>query len=401
VSSSRTVIVGSALPLLILVGLVGFPPVRTAVGLERAEPVPQVGRASSAHSGRGSVAPSDRAATKEETIVLGRLRRSIRAGRDLAFTGTEVVSAWRPSGASTRVLDLVQRAGGVRTTTARDAGAQPVTALTATPDGLAVLSERALTALTAGYDLRSGGTDRVAGRAASVVVAARDGREVARMWLDERTGLLLRQDLLDSAGRPYRTAAFVDLKLTGAPAAAPVVTATPMPLNLPLRSSVRTVSRTVPSPAVGASVDPWDDVVSSAELTDLRADGWPCPAQLPVGFVLLDARRTEVTAGRSALHLTYGDGLSAISVFLQRGRLDGAQLAGLTPQKWGDADVYVRAGPPQVMVWQGGATVITVVGDVEPGDLQRALSALPRQPNGGTLDSLQQRMGSALAWFKG
>ena len=57
-------------------------------------------------------------------------------------------------------------------------------------------------------------------------------------------------------------------------------------------------------------------------------------------------------------------------------------------------------GWPEVMVWQGGPTVITAVGDAEPGELQTILSALPRQPNRGTLGSLQQRMGSALAWFK-
>jgi sigma-E factor negative regulatory protein RseB len=401
VSSSRTVIVGSALPLLILVGLVGFPPVRTAVGLERAEPVPQFGSAASAPSGGGSIGPSDRAVTQEETILIGRLRRSIRAGRDLAFTGTEVVSTWRPGGVSTRVLDLVQRAGGIRTVRAHDAGAPSVTALGATQPGLTVLSERALAALAAGYDLRTGGVGRVAGRSASVVVAARDGREVARIWLDERTGLLLRQDMLDGAGRRYRTAALAGLNFSGVSAAVPAGTVTPMPLNLPVGSSVRTISRTALSPAVGEPVDPWDDVVSAAELSELRADGWPCPAQLPVGFVLLDARRANVEAGRSAVHLTYGDGLSAISVFLQRGRLDRARMTGLTQRKWGDTDVYLRAGPPQVMVWQGGATVITVVGDVEPNDLERTLSALPRQPNRGTLDSLQQRMGTALAWFKG
>jgi hypothetical protein len=105
------------------------------------------------------------------------------------------------------------------------------------------------------------------------------------------------------------------------------------------------------------------------------------------------------SAEGSTLHLTYGDGLSAISVFLQRGELDPDGLAGLTVRKWGDAEVYVRDGWPDVMVWQGGPTVITAIGDAEPADFRTVLSALPRQANHGTLGSLQQRMGSALAWF--
>jgi negative regulator of sigma E activity len=394
VSPTRTVIVGSALPLLILVGLVGFPPARAAVGLERSEPVRQVG--SSARSfGINISAP----ATAGEAIPLGRLRRSIRAGRELAFTGTEIVSAWRPSGASTRVLDLVQRAGGTRTATAHDTadGEPQVTELGSVTDGLAGLSDRALAVLVAGYDLRSAGSGRVAGRSATVVVAARDGREVSRMWLDDRTGLLLRQDVLDSAGRLHRMAAFVDLEVTPA-GAEPTAVARSGVATGPLSSPVRVLTWATVAPVPAA--DPWRDVVSPDELDGMRAKGWPCPLQLPAGFVLLDARRAEVGAGRPAVHLTYGDGLSAISVFLQRGRLDDAAIPGLTRQKWGDADVYVRDGSPEVMVWQGGETVITVVGDATPTDLRTAVSTLPRRSDPGTLGLMQQRMGSALAWFK-
>jgi len=395
VTPTRTVIVGSALPLLILVGLVAFPSARTAVGLERSEPVPRAGT-SSAEAAPISFGTT---ATAAERVPLDRLRRSIRAGRDLAFTGTEIVSTWRPSGATTRVLDLVQRSGGVRTATAHDTadGEPQVTEWGSVTDGLAGLSDRALAVLVAGYDLRTGGSGRVAGRSATVVVAARDGREVARMWLDDRTGLLLREDLLDGAGRLHRMATFVDLQVS----ADTTDRADPLPRvpTGPLSSPVRVLNRSTPTPShVG---DPWSDVVSPAELSSMRADGWPCPTQLPAGFVLLDARRAEVAGGRSAVHLTYGDGLSAISVFLQRGRLDDARIPGLTRQKWGKTDVYVRDGPPEVMVWQGGSTVITVVGDATPTDLRVAVSALPRQPDPGTLDLLQQRMGSALAWFKG
>ena len=416
-SPARTVIVGSAVPLLILIVLVGLPPAISAVGVERPEPAPL----GSNTSPFGGSAASGTASRAEEALSLAWLRRSINAGRDLAFTGTEIVSARHPDSSITRVLDLVQDSDGVRTATARDAaaGSQPAgpgTGSMADGDALAGLSERALDALAAGYELRTDGTDRVAGRTATVVVAARAGREMARMWLDNRTGLLLRQDVLDNAGRPQRMAAFLQLTLTNA-GSAPDGTGSTTAVG-PLRAPVRAVgiggltvpairrsgrfsqpnpaATSTPTPAPG---DPWSEIVSPTELTALRADGWPCPVALAAGYVMLDARRRTVS-GRSTLHLTYGDGLSAISVFLQRGELDATGLTGLTSRKWGDTNVYVRDGWPEVMIWQGGPTVITAVGDAEPADFRTILSALPRQSNHGTLGSLQQRMGSALAWFK-
>jgi sigma-E factor negative regulatory protein RseB len=402
--------VGSAVPLLILIVLVGLPPAISAVGVERPEAAP-LGSNTSPFDGS---AASGTAATAEEALSLTWLRRSINAGRELAFSGTEIVSARHADSSITRVLDLVQGADGVRTATARDSGAQgsqPTesgTGSTADGDGLSGLSERALDALAAGYELRTDGSGRVAGRTATVVVAARAGREVARMWLDNRTGLLLRQDVLNSAGRPQRMAAFLQLTLTKPGSAAGSTTALG-PLRAPIRTvgigglTVPAIRRSGPPNSAATPTpdpaDPWTEVVSPSELTALRANNWPCPVALASGYVMLDARRRTVS-GRSTLHLTYGDGLSAISLFLQRGELDATGLTGLTSRKWGDTNVYVRDGWPEVMVWQGGPTVITAVGDTEPADFRAILSALPRQSNHGTLGSLQQRMGSALAWFK-
>ncbi len=395
---SRTVLVGSALPLLLLIGLVGFPSVRVAIGLERPEPLP-LGSTTVSIAGTSADREASSTDPAQEALSLARLRWSISAGHQLAFTGTEIVSGWHPDGSTTRVLDLAQGTDGVRTASARNAGdGSRMIEPGSNGDALAGLSDRALEALAASYELRAGGSDWVAGRAATVVVAAKNGREAARMWLDDRTGLLLRQDVFDSAGRLHRSASFVSLNLTDGSTGS----------MLPRSSSPAAGTLTFPAarrsdvgPAVRPSTPagPWSDVVSPAELSTLRADGWPCPAELAAGFVLLDARRST-SSGGSTVHLTYGDGLSAISVFLQRGELDPAGLGGLTVRKWGDTEVYVRAGWPAVMVWQGGSTVITAIGDTEPTDPRTVLGALPRTSNHGTLGSLQQRMGSALAWFR-
>jgi len=403
---------GAAVPFLLLIVLIGLPPARAVVGLQQPESAPH-GNEVTPIADPGPSTGGAGVTSEDEARSLMQLRRAIGAGRELAFTGTEVVSVRHQDTSITRVLDLVQDAEGARTATVRDSGVRQ----TAGPgDALAGLSERALDALAAGYDLRTQGSDRVTGRDTTVVVAERGGHVVARMWLDDQTGVLLREDVLDAAGGVHRTAAFVQFKLTtGSPVAGTAVGPLhPQVSSLGIRGvrvpAVRRPAQvggqgvgpqTVASHAVASTpTEAWSDVVSPAELTKLRSEGWPCPVALAAGYVLLDARRTTPPSGGPMLHLTYGDGLTAISVFLQQGKLDAARLTGLSRQNWAGAEVYVREGWPEVMVWQGGPTVITAVGDAEPSDLRTILSALPRQSNRGTLGSLQQRMGSALAWFR-
>jgi MucB/RseB N-terminal domain len=410
VTPTRAVLIGSAVPLLIVVVLTGLGPAGTAVGLLPTRsgdaggwdpPTPATVPPSPAGDRAGS------AARAREEVGLSRLRRSIRAGSQLGFTGTEVVSAWTTAGATTRVLDVVQRPGGLRSLTARAAGAaRPASVLRAPSgpnapspptgsslaagpggpvasssplrreDGLAVLSSRALSALAARYQVQGDGTDEVAGRPAVVVQALSGGREISRIWLDRATGLLLRQDVFDRSGRLYRRAAFTELHLA--------------PASSTLTGPVAT------APATGSP-----SAVGPEELARLRAEGWPCPVALGEGFILLDARREPGTAESAPLHLTYGDGLSAVSVFLQPGRLAADHLAGLDARRWGrGGDVFVRDGWPQVVVWQGGSTVITVVADADEGRLREVLTALPGPTGSGTLGSWPRRMGSALAWFK-
>jgi sigma-E factor negative regulatory protein RseB len=390
VTGSRTVLVGSALPLLILVGLLRLPSAQSALGLER-QPSP---------TGRGTPSSATAAATSSisaaSSSALVVLRRSIRAERALAFSGTQIVTVWSSAGSTTEVLDLVQRPGGQRMVKIRDTGdgastgdgaarviGQPV----ADGAGSAALSERALDALAEAYQLRIAASDQVVGRSATVVVAERNGREAARIWLDDATGLVLRQEVLDRAGRLARMVAFLDLRLAARGAGA--------------GQSSNLAANPLPGLAVKGQTAPWSDVISASALDGWRAAGWPCPQRLPSGFVLLDARRASTSSSAPMLHLTYSDGLSAISVFLQRGKLNDGQLKGLRSEKWGNAVVHVRAGWPELMVWQGGPTVITAVGDAEPAELRAALDPLPRQPDRGALDSLQHAMGSALAWFRG
>ncbi|MEY2873011.1 MAG: hypothetical protein RLZZ373_382 [Pseudomonadota bacterium] len=65
------------------------------------------------------------------------------------------------------------------------------------------------------YELQTGDDERVAGHAAQVVVfRPRDAlRFPRRLWLERRTGLLLRSDLLNERGEVLESASFSDLQL--------------------------------------------------------------------------------------------------------------------------------------------------------------------------------------------
>jgi hypothetical protein len=377
VSRPRT-LAGSAVPLLLLIGLVGFAPAQAAA------------------------AP----ATDDDQRALAILRRAVDAAASLGYTGTQVVSAWPAGGSTTRLLEIQQWPGGRRLVSVHDphtggpgTGSAPATVLTD-------LSLRALAALSSAYQVRvapPAGAGQVAGRPTTTVVALRGRREVARLWLDDETGLLLRQDVFDSAGRLHRMAAFIDVRLTPPPAVqAPDGRARSEAARLGGRAA--TAATTVwrqagGGPSAGAAPGP----LSRSRLARWCSEA-ECPPTLPGGYQLLDARRGRA-AGADVLHLVYGDGLSAISVFLQPGRLDPERLGDLKPTSWAGEDVYVGDGWPLRMTWQGGTQVVTVVSDAAAADLRAAVAALPRDPaeptEVGALATLRRGLRSVLGWMGG
>jgi MucB/RseB family protein len=378
VITPRAVVLGSALPALVLVTLVAVPGAWPVAGPgERGRPA-NIAPTALPSSVPTTVATGD----AKERRALTLLRRSVRVGASLGFTGTQTVTTWHDQGATSEVLDVVQRAGGGRTVTARGVAgsADGARSIVRTPvaDGSVGPASRALDALAAAWELRPATRTTVAGRDATEVVAARGAHVGARMWVDDDTGLLLRQDVLDDAGRLHRMSTYLDLRIGGPAPASPQAG----------------------SPATAG----WSHVVGPVELQRWRTAGHPCPETLPGGYRLLDVRSDQAADG-PVLQLVYGDGLSAISVFLQSGTLDDDRLTGLTEVDRDAGVFWERHGWPELVVWQSGRTVITAVADAEPTDLRIALSAFPGQRSGfqerGTLGSLQDAMGSALAWFRG
>lgn len=402
-SSPRTVIVGSAVPLLLLAGFVCVPVARHLLAPAGAGQSSAVVNASfgSSSPARGSTTTGTATAVvragREQLAAVRRLRRSVAASKATAFAGTEVVTIADSRTPLRHRFHLIQRSGGERTITMSSTGSgatRPVTEPVA-DDGLAGLSDRALGALSAAYELRVSGVATIAGRSATVVTATRGGRTAAQLWLDDKSGLLLREDVRDADGRVLRTAAFEQLQMLG-PTPSAGSSLAPAATLLAVGSAD---AGTAAASTARSATPSWGNDLSAAQLQSWRSKGWPAPARVGAGFVLLDAQGGSSAAGTPMLHLIYGDGLSSVSLFLQRGQLDSTQLGGLVKNTWGDGAVYERSGWPEVMVWQSGGTVITSVGDVESADLREVLNVLAPKSGGGPLESLNHVMRSALAWL--
>lgn len=183
------------------------------------------------------------------------------------------------------------------------------------------------------YRVRVAGRGRVAGRAARVIeILPSDGfRYGRRLWLDERTAMLLRSTLLNADGDTLQDLAFVGLEL-GA------------------RISDRELEPTLADPT---RVTRYQDTEPSAEpaLAATQRPYW-MPETLPTGYRLVSVGRTLGDASAASEHLLFSDGLSSFSVYIEpmQGRRVGEELDAV-----GSVNVYTGRIDDRI---------VTVVGEV-------------------------------------
>ena len=227
------------------------------------------------------------------------------------------------------------------------------------------MSPRLVALLTANYRVAAAGWGQVAGRPAWVVTARRrDGRLAARFWLDKATTLPLRRETFDGRGHMVSDAAFV--ALTVGPAAA--------------------------RPA-GVAPRQW----VTARTSRLDAQGWPLPGGLPGNLGLLSAREGSTAAG-PVVDLDYSDGLSLVSVFLQRGHLQ-PRLTGWSRVAIGGSPVYANDSEGQTFAWSAHGFVYTLVATAPPQTVSRIIAALPHDGSPGLLARLRQGLHRLLSWL--
>ena len=203
------------------------------------------------------------------------------------------------------------------------------------------------------YEVQQEGIDRVAGHEANVLaVKARDSfRYGYRLWADRASGLLLRADVIGEHGEVLETSAFSEVSIGVRPQADSVVQAM-------------------------RKLDGYRVVKPVLTPTRLEAEGWVM-RQLAPGFKLVSCVSRQMEAlGEPAVEAVappviqtiYSDGLTYVSVFIERYR----------------ADLHTRPmlaslGATLTLTQRQGDWWVTLVGDTPPATLKSFAAALERR----------------------
>jgi sigma-E factor negative regulatory protein RseB len=238
------------------------------------------------------------------------------------------------------------------------------------PEGIMTMTSPMVALLAENYRVFLAGRGQVAGRPAQELVLRHlDGRLAARFWLDSATKLPLRRETFDSRARMVSDDVFVSLKL-GSPAAA----AMPRPASAPGAKSL-----------------------AGKQLARLRTAGWPLPARLPGQLTLL---RASETGGPSDLvvDLAYSDGLSVISLFVQRGHLP-ARLSGWSEVVLRGDRVYASGRDQRSVAWSARGFVYTLIPDAPDQTLDQVVSVLPHNGRPGFFGRMGRGLSRLVSWL--
>ena len=298
------------------------------------------------------------------------------ACQTVSYRGVQMVAWWGPDEASSYLIEVWHRPGGPEVAQGDDQSAtlsgsdEPSEASGRAAEGVLSVPAWMLSLMRANYLIEYAGTGSASDRPAVIVaIRRRDGAMVARFWLDTATDLPLRREMYDTSGHLINEGAFIDLRIGD-----------------------REIGDV---PAAGAQ--PWSSQPVAPGLANLRKQGWPLPATLAGNMELVAVTRTAARSG-TVLDASYSDGLSVVSVFLQRGELPktlpGWHLAAVRGQQ-------VFAGDPdeRSLAWSAHGFVYTVLADAPPQLVQRIVADLPHESNAG----FWQRVGRGLkrmgSWF--
>lgn len=291
-----------------------------------------------------------------------RLDRAAVSASRVSFSGTQSYQAVRGDQQVSATVQLVNVARQGMQLVVHDQRGRQVSSRFVRSTSASRLSERTLVSqLAVHYRLIGWPGSEVAGRRATIIEArpagaAADSEAVARWWVDDSTGLLLWQETYDAGGTLQSAAGFRSLRVG----------------NVSFMSHIpqTAVPRTTTS-------------LTLARTSDLAAQGWSPPRNL-AGLPLVRLRSDRAN-DPEALHLVYSDGLSVVSVFEQRGSLDGAPAG----SAWDDGmGAFVRWGSASTASWESGDTVLTVVSNGSPQLLAEAVRSLPHEesPQRTTMD---------------
>jgi hypothetical protein len=204
------------------------------------------------------------------------------------------------------------------------------------------------------YQVARGPGPLVADRATSLVLLRAGGELRERLAVDEATGLVLRREVLGADGHPLR---------------------------------VVTVERLKTGAAAGSQLR----AAAHERLHPVRMAALPAPYRAP--RVLAEGYERVGAYERSGVvHVLYSDGLHGLSLFLRPGALAHRSLpAGGQPMRVGPAAGvrYAWAGG-EVVTWQAGPVVHTVVGEASLAEVLAAARSVPTPRSLGLLARLSR-----------
>ena len=358
----------------------GLPAAPLSAGLAQVSLAPHTGSAAhtgpALHAGQAGRSPA-------ATSALRLLGQAAVASQREAYAGLEVVAGWTQAGPTTTFVHVWHIPGAMTLTQAVApapawSGKVPHVVLPASALGAQAMvgtamlgmSQRLVSLLAANYRVMAAGLGQVAGRPARIVTARwRGGGLAARFWLDLATALPLRRQTFDTAGHVVTNAAFLQVRQGQAAA-----------IRLP-----------------AAAARAWSGRLASAQLTALRAQGWPLPGPLPGNLALLDARQETTEEGR-IIDLDYSDGLCLVSVFLERGHLP-AQMTGWSEVVVRGRRVYTDYSSGQGIAWSARGFVYTVVAAAPAQTVERVVAALPYGSSPGFFGRLSLGLHKLWSWL--
>ena len=318
---------------------------------------------------------------------------AVAACRSVSYRGIQIVAWSSRGGSSSYLIDVWHRAGQPQraesdgdTDNRADSAQMPGPASHhAGAVGVLSISPTMLRLLRGNYVIEYAGTGSSTSRPARIVEVRRhDGSLAAQFWLDQDTGLPLRREMFDESGRRVSEAAFIDLQIGSAKIG-----------SMPPDDAQAWGAYVFPSGSQG-----WGSRPTAARVAALRDDGWPVPRMLAGNMALAAVTRTATKAG-PVLDASYSDGLSVVSLFIQRGELSGklpgwhlARVHGLRVYATESGDV-----DEQGLAWSADGFVYTVIADAPPDSVARVIVELPHDGDMGFWERVVRgvrRMGS---WF--
>lgn len=203
-----------------------------------------------------------------------------------------------------------------------------------------------VTRLADSYRIELVGGGRIAGRDTQIIeILPRDRfRYGYRLWLDEKTHLLLKSELLDSQGQPLELFMFTQLEI------------------------LDRVPDELLEPTINGSNYSWYENPDDRH-TPIKDDAWQV-SWLPSGFTI--SNRADELLANSPLpvqHLVYSDGMTLVSVFVEPVNLGSGVMIG--PSRLGAVHAFARA--------VDGYQVI-VIGEVPPITVRQMANSVAYQP---------------------